>query len=1147
MAAERARGIVLAHGARAAERALLEELALLSERARAAPELLARPVRVIVPSRALRVHVAERLAAELGSVLGIAVQTLAGAAAEILERTGETAPGGDLHVELFARRFAREEPALFADFAAFDDGFRTVAGSVRDLLDAGFEPAHEELVRDCLAELALSRPERERALALARAALRTLRAIRERGLGARCEVLRRASEALARDPGRALPARRVFVHGFADATGRAADLIEALARRAGDEGALVLVDQPLDPDSAGAPGAPSAARVDVGSAWTARLLERLSGSLGLPAQPAAPGELPAPLALFRAPGETAEAREVARRVRAAIAAGARPERIGIVARDLGPYRSALRAQLGALGVPFSGAAARAPLDGAGRRILALCCLLEERERAPADRWLDALLRVRAPQKGWRRPAFALRLALCVLGAARLGEVAELSGEVLDLRLPSGALKLPVRTRLAPGEPEKQRGPSLERLRVGREELDRAVRAAAALARRLARWPERASAERHAAELALLCRRELGWRSAAECARLGLGDGAELRVAQALERLVEEAAGEELDYAEFALAARRALFAASEPALGGQGGGVQILSAMEARARTFEHLFVLGMNRGAFPRVGREDALLGDDLRRALAAVLPDVPIRARARDEDRYLFAQLASASPRPTFSWRTCDDAGKPQVISPLVERLLREQEESAVASAPPLFASDPERIAAAGPHTAREHAVLAGLHGDGAGAAEHAERLALALCEAEFLASPEDARRVARARAAVLEAYEKGPFEPDALAPYLGFLGEQLESDARPDPRQVPLFVTRFENLARCPWKGVLEKSLGLEEAPDPLDALPKWEPMVLGSAVHAVLEEIAREALGASAEGEAELGAVLARAPVPVAWLAAARDPVELDLRIARAVRTELLERRTPQAGLVRTYVERARPLVVRGLEFLAHEQALWPGSGVLGVEVGGSARLARDAGEVELHFRADLVQALGAEPDATVVASDFKTGKVAEGDGARGEGLAARDRAAGTDLRARHRRARARGARPLSLSRGRPPERAPIRRPPEARSRASTCSRSGPIGRSTCRPTARRSSASSTCGSLASSSRASRSPATARSPRPAHGARSRAPACAATAARRARSSRSPSASRAPPSAARGAWPRPVPRRAKPGPRKTEGARA
>ena len=124
------------------------------------------------------------------------------------------------------------------------------------------------------------------------------------------------------------------------------------------------------------------------------------------------------------------------------------------------------------------------------------------------------------------------------------------------------------------------------------------------------------------------------------------------------------------------------------ALGGAGGGVRVLSVIEARAHTFEHLFVLGLNRDLFPRRVSEDPLLPDALRRALAAVLPDVPVKARGFDEERYLFAQLVSAAPSVALSWQALSDDGKEKTASPLVEGLVQTAG-GVVPLAPSLFAA--------------------------------------------------------------------------------------------------------------------------------------------------------------------------------------------------------------------------------------------------------------------------------------------------------------------------------------------------------------------------------------------------------------------------------------------------------------------------
>jgi hypothetical protein len=934
--------VELAYGARATEGRLLDHVSALRDEVRADPKLLARPAWIVVPSGSLRAHVAERVVAEVGAVAGLEVQTLHAVALGILRRAGVAHRGGDELVEVLARRFAAEENVLSAAFAAFVDGYRTVAGTVRDLLDAGLDETTGEVALERLIDTRVPKSELRRAAAVVRVALRVSAALAERDLGGRAELLRKAREAFERDPERALPARALVVHGFADATGRASDLLEALIRRLP---ARVLIDLPPDPVEP--------ERVDLGAAFTDRLRARLgAGPAGTP-EPNGPDP-----ALFRAPGAEAEVREVARRVRALLAAGARAERIGIVARDLGPYRSALGVHLRRLAVPCSAVGARAAGDGAARRIAAFAELLDQHARVPTDRWLDAVraLRIESEdgEKERRAPAPDLRLGLRVAGAGRLEETAELDpSDHLDEQ---DRMLLPLRTGLGGAEPgappadgESARRFRANQARLAGRHLRGAVAAARAVRRRLQRWPRKQSLARHLAELERLRRVDLGWRTS---------DREEQRVRTVLDALGEAWPDEELTLDELSTLLLRALRRAASSPLLGAGGGVQVLDAMEARARTFEHLFVLGLCRDVFPRVGREDPLLGDELRAALADVLPEMPVKARARDEDRYLFAQLASSSPHVTFSWQLSDDAGKPRVVSPLIERLLGESGEEDVDTAPPLFPQDPARARGSGPRTAHEHAVLGGLH---AGCAGQAARLALAAG---------DARRGA-VQARVLEAFERGPFEPARLAPWLGFLGEQAEAGVRPDPRREGLYVTRFEALARCPWQAVLTRLLRIERSPDPLDSLPAIEPRMVGNVVHGVLEAIALDALRAAGEPAEELDAVLAREPVRAPW----PDAEALEELMFRTTHDLLRRERRPQVGLVRMIVEVARPHVLATRAFLEDEQRTHRDQGVLGVEVLGSARVPTPVGELELRFRADRIDRRG----TTTVLTDFKTGR------------------------------------------------------------------------------------------------------------------------------------------------------------------------
>src|SRR4051794_32047149 len=164
------------HGARAAEALLVEQLDAAVADAARDPRLLARPVRVVVPSRSLTAHLASLLVARRGrSAAGVVFQTLYGVAFEILERAGETVPRGTVLFEVLAQRAAREQPALVRGLEGLVDGYAGVFGTVRDLLDAGFEADHIEAVDEMLAAYgpeATSRAAVERARALVRVAAR---------------------------------------------------------------------------------------------------------------------------------------------------------------------------------------------------------------------------------------------------------------------------------------------------------------------------------------------------------------------------------------------------------------------------------------------------------------------------------------------------------------------------------------------------------------------------------------------------------------------------------------------------------------------------------------------------------------------------------------------------------------------------------------------------------------------------------------------------------------------------------------------------------------------------------------------------------------------------------------------------------------
>ena len=984
--------LVVARGARGAEAALLARLDALLAAAAADPRLLAKPVRVIVPSRSLRLHLAAQLVRlRGGAALGVTVQTLWGTALEVLETTAGLAASASAlpwsrHVtDLLVRRLAASETELAGPLGELSDGYAAVAATARDLLDAGLEPAHSEAADEALAldgPTVATPAQVARARALVRVAAGLAAEVEAFGVRRTSTLFRRASELLAAAPERALPARALLVHGFADAPGITLDFLEALVRHRDAE---VFLDLPADPAA---------------GPFVEPFRERLAGAVtaveeASDREPAAGAFQHVALDAFTAGSLDAEVRELAVRLRGLLAAGAPPEGVAVVARDLDRYRLPLRHHLTALGVPFSAIGGAGSLTAAGRRAAALRELLHRRGELPADRWLDATGSLDGGDGASTGGAAAvdLRLAFYALGAARLRDVAALDVERVLFR-GGGSFALPVRQGLvgagdeeAAGDeggddlstegggtspqagPRSRRGAGAPRRRIPGAHLRRAVADGRAVATRLDGWPETARADVHFTRLDTLLG-DLAWPPEGEVRAAIDGARSWLEADFALSR------------DDFQLLLERALEGVGHDPLGGRGGGVQVLTVVEARGRSFSHLFLPGLNRGVFPRTVRQDPLLADELRGVLARVLPDVPIKQRGFDEERYLFAQLLEASPRVTLSWPLADGDGKPLAPSPLVEGLadrLGFDADHPLPHAPALTEPDGALAGADGAaalRPAREHAVLAALH---ARRESLVPRLAAAIREgrvtldagaADIAPLALDPTALAAARVAVLDELDpdrrttEGRAAAHRLGPFFGFVGAAARSD---DPRRRDLFVTLLERLAACPWQVFLERVLGLEPTPDPLEALPGVSPLLVGNLVHAILQAIVARARPDGASAPETLTADAA--PLSPAWPPAAELAA-----LAKALSEALIEEDgVPLPGLARALVHRAEP-------FLAEARtADWGGDGpppALAAEVVGSLEIRDAAGAPRtLSFKADRVDRVGDRLRLT----DYKTGK------------------------------------------------------------------------------------------------------------------------------------------------------------------------
>lgn len=922
----RAPRAVVASGPRALELELLREIERLAP---ATPADLAAgigPVRVVVPSGSLRVHLLAELARRRPAWVGVEIVTLRRLALAIFEGAGISPPRGDALLPVLVRREALREPSLAGPLSLLEGGFAPLVAAVRDLLDAGLEGVHGRPLAELVAsdEVRIAFADRPRAAAVFAVAARVARALDRLDAAPGAMLFARAAGLAAERPGLLPPATRWLIHGFADATGSALDLLERIVRTAP---ATLFVDR--------AETATGVERPDddpFGAPLRARLLEPLR-AIGAVSAAGAVGR--ATLEAFSALGESGEAREVARRIRAALAAepALRPERIGVVARGLAPHLPALRRELEAAAVPFS-VEGGGGVDPARREIEALVRLLDRRAAAEADLAVDLL----APGLGGAFAATELRVALRLLGAATLGDLAA------DGELARHDVVLPIRE---PGDGEA--ADRLRRRRFPRARLARWSRRARGLLRAVEQVPERAPASRMLRSLGAIARIALPAEGAAAP-----------WLAAALARLAGDLPADFLlGRDELGDLLAREVEAIAPLAAGGAGGGVQVLSVTAARGRTFDRLFVIGLRRGAFPRPVVEDPLLPDTVRREARLLLPDLPVKGDGHAEERFLFDQLLAAAPRVVLSFPSVSDDGSERLVSPLLDRLswrdpetreLRAQWAEAVTRRP----DDEPAMAPA------EIARRAGLARDRAG---WAAALPAALAEAAGRVAPDPRdRALARHRLAILEEVDLDPRTPEgrrrwrSLGPFFGRVG--------PGPEE-RLYVTRVESLVTCAWRDFLRRRLGLEPLPDPAGGLPEpLDPRRVGDGTHRLLERLLVEAL-AGREADAE------------GWmrqdLAAALDfpaPPRVE-QLAAAVASELLD----EEGLGRWGFESllATALAERA-EVARADWAAGPRP-VVGVELEGQADLAPWGVPLAVSFRADRVER---EPGRWIL-TDYKTGR------------------------------------------------------------------------------------------------------------------------------------------------------------------------
>lgn len=114
---------------------------------------------------------------------------------------------------------------------------------------------------------------------------------------------------------------------------------------------------------------------------------------------------------------------------------------------------------------------------------------------------------------------------------------------------------------------------------------------------------------------------------------------------------------------------RAMLAGDLALTTGPARGVQVIEAQAASHRSFDHLFLVGMNLGRFPRRAPSSLLLGEQEREALRAAGLPLDNTAEWDTRERELFEALVNgAKQEVTLSYTTLDETGADAIPSSFI-----------------------------------------------------------------------------------------------------------------------------------------------------------------------------------------------------------------------------------------------------------------------------------------------------------------------------------------------------------------------------------------------------------------------------------------------------------------------------------------------
>lgn len=769
------------------------------------------PIAVLVPSQPLVRHLARLLAIEHRlSLLNLHLLTFHQVALRLAAEAGNRAPGApavqvvdDIFFEQLVRHLVRSRLSGLTPLQQIGHSSGTwgaLWSTIRDLKDAGVDPAAALRAVDegCFGG-------EDRAWLAALFSLHA--AVREAGRAlsvGTADDLAESVTPLVSQSAWLGSLTQVFYYGFYDLTQVQLSLFEAVAKTAPTTLFFPVGDGPS---------------FQFARRFFYRAIEPLAPSAGRPVRVAGGARSDAPrgrgpvLTVRSVVGAEEELAATCRHILDLVETnGYRWEDIGVVARTMDPYRTALRGVFARHRIPLATTAGRPLIQEP------LCKLLLQLAALPIQDYYCATMLdvVTSPLYRSRHcgeaPASHARPDLwkLLVPALHITRGPE-EWERLD-QASRAALAIEA------GEEESRRGP----VDVPPEVIRLLWLVVSELMTETAGWPARGTVAQHLASFRETLERHLSRHLDAD-----EPDGAHAalvwdRLDGVFHTLVQlDTIGDQITWAEFVELLTHVLERTSVPIEPTEHRGVAVLDAMAARGLRFNALFVLGLNDKVFPRYIREDPFLRDRHRRVLDETLGfKIDEKLAGYDEEALLLTLLQqAASERLILSYQRADEQGRQLTPSPYVAAAARlcAVDEVSVESVPRRLTDRVAQKPSLRPFLPPEDLSLwLTLTGQDA--------------TAWLQATGRDAGSFRRGRDAVERLDEDRFF----VAEYDGMTGDLPDYWIRLEERG--LAPTPLERYARCPFQYFMAEVLRLE----PVRHVPSAEidPALMGVVCHAAL---------------------------------------------------------------------------------------------------------------------------------------------------------------------------------------------------------------------------------------------------------------------------------------------------------------------